>query len=161
MGRPERSRFSGGERSPPKIVPSGDPSCGWIYAAAQDDARTRDSKLEQFPIAHRMNPTLARDMLPASPAKYPGRERTSISEALTFSRRDFVKTSVLGAVAAGVGSRPQTGRRYAESSQTAHAQLDSPSVRSSSAPTTATPTSRTPSPFSKAEATRSMPRSAW
>ena len=40
---------------------------------------------------------------------------------MTFSRRDFVKTSVLGAVAAGVGANAATSEAIAESVQQGHA----------------------------------------
>ena len=46
---------------------------------------------------------------------------------MTFSRRDFVKTSVLGAVAAGVGAQAAIPEALAESGQQGHAyQADSP-----------------------------------
>jgi len=46
---------------------------------------------------------------------------------VTFSRRDFVKTSVLGAVAAGVGANSAIPQALAESGQQGHASLaDSP-----------------------------------
>ena len=40
---------------------------------------------------------------------------------MTFSRRDFVKTSVLGAVAAGVGAQSAIPEALAENSQQGHA----------------------------------------
>ena len=46
---------------------------------------------------------------------------------MTFSRRDFVKTSVLGAVAAGVGAHAAIPEALAENGQQGHAsQADSP-----------------------------------
>lgn len=46
---------------------------------------------------------------------------------MSFSRRDFVKTSVLGAVAAGVGTNAATSEAIAESTQQGHAsQNDAP-----------------------------------
>ena len=45
---------------------------------------------------------------------------------MTFSRRDFVKTSVLGAVAAGVGAKSVVPEALAESSQGHASQADSP-----------------------------------
>jgi N4-(beta-N-acetylglucosaminyl)-L-asparaginase len=46
---------------------------------------------------------------------------------VTFSRRDFVKTSVLGAVAAGVGAHSAVPEVFAENGQQGHSsQSDSP-----------------------------------
>ena len=45
---------------------------------------------------------------------------------MTVSRRDFVKTSVLGAVAAGVGARAEVPSEPAESRQGQASQTDSP-----------------------------------
>ena len=45
---------------------------------------------------------------------------------MTFSRRDFVKTSVLGAVAAGVGANSAAPAARAENGQPAHVSPDSP-----------------------------------
>jgi N4-(beta-N-acetylglucosaminyl)-L-asparaginase len=51
----------------------------------------------------------------------------SKEDSVTFSRRDFVKTSVLGAVAAGVGANSAAPAALAESGQQGHAsQSDTP-----------------------------------
>ena len=74
---------------------------------------------------------------------------------MRFSRRDFVKTSVLGAVAAGVGTRAQgedSKQAAAAQEQVAKESQDNPdrsSAPSSSAPTTATPISTTHFAFLK------------
>ena len=71
---------------------------------------------------------------------------------MTFSRRDFVKTSVLGAVAAGTGVHAAIPEVLAENGQPPHQSL--PSARSSSVRTTATPMWKRHMPFSKVAETR-------
>src|ERR1039457_833578 len=73
-------------------------------------------------------------MLPASPGEVPpavSRNRFRCKQRsgglVTVSRRDFVKTSVLGAVAAGVGTHTAIPEALAESGRQGHAsQSDSP-----------------------------------
>src|SRR6266581_5433368 len=66
-------------------------------------------------------------MLPGSPVSFSLYAGSNLEDKLTFSRRDFVKTSVLGAVATGVGALAAIPDAPAENSQQGHAsQGDSP-----------------------------------
>ncbi len=81
---------------------------------------------------------------------------------MTFSRRDFVKTSVLGAVAAGVGTTaiPEV-RSPNPASKVMRPRRILLSARSSLALTTAVPMLRPRMHFSKAAEIRSMRLCAW
>src|ERR1700739_4237236 len=59
---------------------------------------------------------------PSLSAKNMLNEKLSRENTVSFSRRDFVKTSVLGAVAAGVGANAAVPEAVAEPAQQGHSQ---------------------------------------